>query len=513
MYALIAIVGVLISLVTLGTLYSLFKNKIQFFVTGFDEGFSFSDLSLLWKVSQICQLEEPTSLFYSLPSLTKCMAQITDSKGNSSNDPHKQLLMTKLFNYRTKLQNQSDDKKGVLTTMALDKGQKIRILLPGKGVFASEIVNNGNKIVVSIPKQNNLIPITAEEWVNKVISVYLWRKGDARYVFDTTVEQSGLFLGKSSLFLRHSNNLVRTQKRKSVRAKCEIHGMLYIIKDRNVDYSAIETKGGYRCILQDISESGALIKIGGKGVENVQIKLQFTIQTMLIVMFGIIRTVEFNEDENQSLLHFECTHIETPMRNEVLRYVYNMLPENEKEILDAINQADSDMENETNGEAIAQEISENTENTDVQGEGDTADNQLNSEGLEPIDADENINENVSDNNAGNVNEIAEDISANKAENSFENSDKASLTKLSESENLENEEPEENPLTENLLNDWNKAPEEVQVENEPQGENLPDLNAFDFSVKKHEKGYVENKYDIDESAVTAAPISKPSEDLE
>ena len=171
------------------------------------------------------------------------------------------------------------------------------------------------------------------------------------------------------------------------------------------------------------------------------------------------------------------------------------------------------MENETNGEAIAQEISENTENTDVQGEGDTADNQLNSEGLEPIDADENINENASDNNAGNINEIAEDISANKAENSFENSDEASLTKLSESENQENEEPEENPLTENLLNDWNKAPEEVQVENEPQGENLPDLNAFDFSVKKHEKGYVENKYDIDESAVTAAPISKPSEDLE
>ena len=228
------------------------------------------------------------------------------------------------------------------TTHFLDKGQKLRIILPGKGVFVSEIVNNANQIVITVPKQNNLIPISAEEWVGKVISVYLWRKGDARYVFDTTVLQNGLFLGKSSLFLKHSSNLIRTQKRKSVRAKCEIYANLYVIKNKNVDFETVETQNGYRCLLEDISESGALIRIGGKGIQNVIIKLQFNIQNKLIIMGGVIRTVEFNEQENQSLLHFECTHIDPVMRNEVLSFVYNMLPESEKEVLEAISQTEVD---------------------------------------------------------------------------------------------------------------------------------------------------------------------------
>ena len=134
--------------------------------------------------------------------------------------------MTKLFNYRTKIQNEADDKKGMTTTHSLDKGQTLRIILPGKGVFTTEIVGNGNFLVINVPRQKNLIPLSGEDWVGKVVSVYLWRKGDARYVFDTTVTQSGLFLGKSSLFLKHSSNLVRTQKRKAVRVKCQIYGML-----------------------------------------------------------------------------------------------------------------------------------------------------------------------------------------------------------------------------------------------------------------------------------------------
>ena len=118
--------------------------------------------------------------------------------------------------------------------------------------------------------------------------------------------------------------------------------MLYIIKKDKIDINAIETQNGFRCLIEDISESGALIRIGGKGVQNVKIKLQYNIQNKLILMVGIIRTVEFNEEQNQSLLHFECTHIETSMRNEVLKFVYNMMPQNEKEVLEALEQTEDD---------------------------------------------------------------------------------------------------------------------------------------------------------------------------
>ena len=187
-----------------------------------------------------------------------------------------------------------------------------------------------------------MIPLTAEEWVGKFISVYLWRKSDARYVFDTTVTGHGLFVGESSISLKHSTNLIRTQKRKAVRAKCEIKANLYIIKNENIDYNAVETQNGYKCLIEDISEAGALIRIGGKGVPNVQIKLQFNIQNMLIIMFGVVRTVEFNEATNQSLLHFECIHLEPAMKNEVLSFVYDMLPEREKEVYEALQLTDTD---------------------------------------------------------------------------------------------------------------------------------------------------------------------------
>ena len=270
MYILIALIVIILALVALGLFYSVFKNKINFIISGLDAGFSISDILLLYKVAEICELEQPTSLYWSMPSLNKCMAQInTQASANGEVlSPKYQQLMTKLYNYRTKVQNDTDDKKGLTSTMSLDKGQKLRIILPGKGVFASEIVENGSQMVINVPRQKNMIPITAEEWVGKVISVYLWRKGDARYVFDTTVTQSGLYIGKPSLFLKHSSNLIRTQKRKAVRANCEIYAQLFILRKNQTDYSQVETQAGYKCLIMDISESGAMIKIGGKGLEN-----------------------------------------------------------------------------------------------------------------------------------------------------------------------------------------------------------------------------------------------------
>ena len=75
---------------------------------------------------------------------------------------------------------------------------------------------------------------------------------------------------------------------------------------------------------------------------RVQIKLQFNIQNMLIIMFGVVRTVEYNETSNQSLLHFECIHLDQTMKNEVLSFVYNMLPDREKEVYEALKLTDTD---------------------------------------------------------------------------------------------------------------------------------------------------------------------------
>lgn len=344
MYIIIAIIVITLFLIGFVFLYSVLKNRVKFFITGMDSGFSVHDVHLLWNVAQICELDEPSALFFSMSALTKCMNQITKQaiSDKTVENPKYQALLSKLFAYRTKIQNESDSKKGLSSTETLEAGQLLRILLPGKGVFASKVVANGKMIIITLPKQKDMIVISAEDWVGKVLNVYFWRKGDAQYVFDSVVMQQGVYLGKTSLFLKQSYNLTRTQKRRAVRAKCEIYAELFFVKKSQNDNHVIESKNGFKCLLMDISESGALIKIGGKGRENIKIKLQFSIRSKLIIMLGIVRKVEYNQEKNMSYLHFECTNIEQSMKNEILAFVYNMLPESEKEVLEAIKQTESD---------------------------------------------------------------------------------------------------------------------------------------------------------------------------
>lgn len=379
MYTIIAIIVISLFLILVAFLYSAFKNKIKFFVTGLDAGFSMPDMHLLWNVAQICELDEPTSLFFSMPALTKCMSQITNqaSADNTIDTPKYQTLLSKLFAYRTKIQNESDNKKGLSSTETLENGQRLRIILPGQGVFASKVVSNGKMIVITLPKKNDIIVIGAEDWIGKVIHVYFWRKGDAQYVFDTSVVQHGIYLGKTTLYLKQSYNLTRTQKRRAVRAKCEIYAELFFVKKSNEDEQIIESKNGYKCLLQNISESGALIKIGGKGRENIKIKLQFSIKSKLIIMVGIVRKVEYNQELNQSYLHFECTNIEQSMKNEILAFVYNMLPESEKEVLEAIKQTENDSEDILNETENSQSENNHDENPPGEKTKDSPENQYN----------------------------------------------------------------------------------------------------------------------------------------
>lgn len=342
----------------LSKIYLIYKTKINFFIEGMNRGFSLSETSMLWTCAEECELENPVALFVSMPSLTSCISLIKQ-KAEETAKPSLQNLLTKLYDFRTKIETEADKKRGLESTRSLAAGQKLRIVFPGKGVFASEIVNNGREIVISIPTKQGQITIASHEWVGKTISVYLWRTGDAQYVFDTSVIHDGLFLGKSSLFLQHTSNLLRSQKRNAVRAKCHVSADLYILKEKPSDYSVVETKAGYKCILGDISEKGALVRIGGRGVPNIFIKLQFQIQGKLVVMFGVVRTVEYSGEKNQSRLHFECIHIDDVMRNHVLSYVYNILPQKDKELFEAMAYVDEEEQNDTSAQSAGNSAGEN----------------------------------------------------------------------------------------------------------------------------------------------------------
>lgn len=301
-------------------------GKIQFFMSAHENALSMSEANILWQTAASCNMAEPMSVFWSGEAMSRVLSKIkndVDAKRDEKSD--KESLLRKLYDIRTKIEREEDKKRGLPSSKDLGRDIKIRIVLPGKGLFTSAIVNNTpDELVVSMP-MNGITPIKMDEWVHKTITIYVWKENDAEYSFDTEVLGHALFFGHPVLHLKHTNTMLRTQKRRAVRAKCKIYGSLYIIKSNDdLNFDKIETRPGYKCLIEDISETGALIQIAGKGQPKAKIRIQFEIAGRLVAMFGVVRTVEYNEAKSRSRLHFECLHISDAMRNHILAYVYNM---------------------------------------------------------------------------------------------------------------------------------------------------------------------------------------------
>lgn len=339
------------------------SDFIKFFSTGLDSGFKIKEIYLLYQAASFANIPEPVSLFLSVPALNNCIAFILKDAQDShlENDPKILKFVEKLYNYRTKVELDPKNSHSMKSTKSLKTGQKIRIVLKGFGVFSSKVVNSGRDLVITLPLQKNVILLSATEWVGKSVSVYLQRAGDAGYVFDTIVKDAGAFNGASVLQLEHTEKLIRSQKRKSVRCSCNIIGQLYIVNSETMSQTAIETSSGLKCLIEDLSEDGALIRIGGKGQKNIKIKIQFQLGEEYIVMFGVVRAVEYNQNSNQSRLHFECVTLPQKMKNEILTYVYNVIPQEEKDAFEAMTQAESDVSSEA--EQITEQTSTNIETT------------------------------------------------------------------------------------------------------------------------------------------------------
>jgi len=329
-YVLIIVIAGIVTVGVLLRLVSIFKEKISFYSLGFENGLHFSEVGIVWKTLKKCGVISPLSLYDSVSTLNRCIAMIISERRRSAtvDVPGEQLLIAKLNKLRTKVALQSDESQHIQTTAALEAGQRLSIIFYGRGVYSSTVLNNGRRIEVSLPKKGSgrsSDALPANMWKNRKVSVYFWRKGDACYAFDTTVNDTGIFEGHQCIMLTHSAQLDRTQKRQAIRCPCEIDADLFMLKSAAIDYNIINSDGGYKCVLDDISEYGALVRIGGKGRGNMRIKLQFYLNTSFIMMYGIIHSVEYNKEKNMSRLHFECTYIDDDMRNTLSNYIYTQI--------------------------------------------------------------------------------------------------------------------------------------------------------------------------------------------
>jgi len=77
----------------------LFSGKIKFYAAGLDQKFSMPEIASLWNLARLCDLEEPISLYYSVPALSRCITHIIeDAQDKGIQDtPKVQEFLSKLY--------------------------------------------------------------------------------------------------------------------------------------------------------------------------------------------------------------------------------------------------------------------------------------------------------------------------------------------------------------------------------------------------------------------------------
>ena len=309
-------------------------NWIQFFAKGKDAGFTIKDMEQLRRLVSNCNIKDPMIIFKSQKQFEIVIRSMVNAVRMSGerDDPMMQLFLSKMFDYYKRIEMEATESKSRITnSRQISEGQILRVLVAGTGVFKSEVVKNfGNYLTISRPVNSK--SAASIQWYGVKISIYFWREDDAGYVFDTEVIDEIYSKGISSLKVDHTDSLFRTQKRKSMRVKFKKAAFLYLVKDTENPHK-LEKSPGLRCMLEDISDSGCAFRVLGQVSVGMRFKLQFSLDKIPICMPATVRSTDYNQGSNISIVHMEADPLPIGVRNHILCEVFNLLPEDDEDEL------------------------------------------------------------------------------------------------------------------------------------------------------------------------------------
>ena len=330
-----------IAIIALGLLFLAFSrskkekggNWVQFFARGREAGFSLREIEMLRRLAAECSLEYPNALFESKNQLDKCIhSLVRNIKMSGDSEMGTQDFLSKLYDYRQKVEiNKPHTEYSIANSRQISENQPLRVLVVGTGIFKSQVIkNSGPYMTISRPSNNK--NSSNMPWPGTKISVYFWREDDAGYVFDSEVLDEVYSLGIPSLKITHGDSLFRTQKRKSVRTKMHKAAFLYLVPSNEPPHK-LEVDPGLKCFLEDISDTGCAVTVGGRADAGLRIKVQFALDNTAICITGTVRSISYREDTNRSVLHIEAESLSNETRNQILGEVFGMLQEDDEDEL------------------------------------------------------------------------------------------------------------------------------------------------------------------------------------
>ena len=302
---------------------------IHFYAKGKEAGFSFNEVNLLRKVAVEGRLNNPTSLFWSIKQLDRSVrGTIIRFRSEGVLDEVENMsFLSKLFDFRKNVELKLPKYMiGLKTTRKITKMQYLKITIAGLGTYVSQVVENQRRyIAITYPEGPKLPP--GYEFKGERLNIYFWRKDDAGYVFESRVIEDHMDHKIPILYISHSDSIIRSQKRGSVRADLNNSAHLYPLRVIAQASEEEELKRGIRCRLQDISEDGAALLIGGHGKVGMNVKIQFKLSETVLTMCGVVKGVSFHQNKNTSIIHIQAVPLSNRTKNRILAYVYDLFGE------------------------------------------------------------------------------------------------------------------------------------------------------------------------------------------
>ncbi|MDR1932029.1 MAG: PilZ domain-containing protein [Spirochaetales bacterium] len=300
---------------------------VEFYLRGKESGFGFGEINVLRKVALENRMKDPAALYWSIRQLDRCIrgSILRIRSRGKLDDLESTRFLQKLFNFRKQVEfNQPKYRSGLRSSRNMLKGQKVRIPIPGVGVFESQVVENMRQyITLAHPRGTNRLP-PGHSWRNMKIDVFFWRVEDAEYYFETQVIEDLYDKKEPALHIAHSDNLIRAQKRGSVRLNISQPVSLYPLRGIEAANEIIETRQGYKGRMIDLSEDGFAVRVGGKAKAGIPVKIQLALGDDFIIMCGTVRNVTYNQKVNQSALHAQAVKPSDKMRISILTQVYGI---------------------------------------------------------------------------------------------------------------------------------------------------------------------------------------------
>ena len=302
------------------------RGRLTFYSRGLDAGFSMDEIKLLWDAARRAELPNPVSLYGSVDELDRTISNIKGERRFSERqgDDPETVILKKLFEYRTKVEmGRSKYRSGLKSTRAVIVGQKLTLRASGAGVYSSEVVENEQGyLTITIPVGEPLPP--GFSWRKGKLNIYFWRREDAGYFFQTRVIDR--FSDRRNLHFRiyHSDEVLRSQKRRSVRAPARIPARFFPLRSLDEANDTPDSASGRGCMIVNLSEDGAALQVEWRGRKNQAFKLHFKVNEEMIIAAGAVKRVHYKSADDESILHVEFLPPSINTRMALLSYVFDI---------------------------------------------------------------------------------------------------------------------------------------------------------------------------------------------